>query len=55
LIYACKNSKIEPFIVNLTMLSETKTKIREYIDRNQGSKVSMIFKSIGITAGSSNG
>jgi hypothetical protein len=37
------------------MLSGTKTKIMEYIDRNPGSKVSMIFKSIGITAGSSKG
>jgi len=35
------------------MLSETKTKIMEYIDRNPGSKAFRIFKSVGITAGSS--
>ncbi len=55
LIYVCKNAKIEPIIVNPTMLNETKTKILEYIDRNSGSKVSEIFKSVGITAGSSQG
>jgi len=55
LIYICKNGKIEPIIVNPSMLSETKTKILEYIDRNPGSKTSKIFKSVGIAAGSSQG
>lgn len=55
LIYICKNNKIEPIIVNPTMLSETKIKILEFIDRNPKSKASRIFKSVGITDGSSQG
>ena len=55
LICICKNGKIEPIIINPTMLSETKIKILEYINKNPGSKTSEIFKGVGITAGSSQG